>query len=81
MLYLKLLTILAVSYTAAYLFINWWDRGFKIKHLEETKMGYFKHLWTAWKMIGRMLIVLFKMIIHSIIPSIFEDTGWKRLGK
>jgi len=62
-------------------FLHWWDKGFKMKHLEENRMGYFTHLWGAWKMIGRMLIVLFKMIVHSIVPFLFEDTGWKRLGK
>jgi len=81
MLLLKMITVLIVFYVCMNIIINWWDNEFKMKHLEENRMGYFTHLWGAWKMIGRMLVVLFKMIIHSILPSIFEDTGWKRLGK
>jgi len=81
MLLLKLILILMIWYLCVNRFLHWWDNGFKMKHLEENRMGYFTHLWGAWKMIGRMLIVLFKMIVHSIVPFLFEDTGWKRLGK
>ena len=81
MLLLKMVTILIVFYVCMNRFINWWDNGFKVNHLEELNMSYSIHLWGGIKIIGRLLKVLFKMIIHSILPFVFEDTGWKDLGK
>ena len=51
------------------------------KHLEEQKMTYFQHMRTALTHSIRCQIVSFKLIVHSFFPFIFEDTGWKNLGK
>jgi len=50
-------------------------------HLEEQKMTYFQHMKTALTYSIRCQIVSLKLIINSILPFIFEDTGWKNLGK
>jgi len=81
MLLLKIITVLIIWYMILNRFLHWWDNGFKVNHLRELNMSYFTHLWGGIKIIGRLLSVLFKMIIHSILPFVFEDTGWKDLGK
>ena len=39
----------------------------KIRHLEEINMGYFEHLFQAW----RMAIILF---VHGILPMYWKNT-------
>jgi hypothetical protein len=50
-----------------------------MKHLKETT--YFGHMKSAFGHILDCQIVSFKLFIHAFLPFIFEDTGWKNLGK
>lgn len=52
-----------------------------MKHLKEQNMTYFQHMRTALSYVVRCQIVSLKLIIHAFLPFIFEDTGWKNLGK
>ena len=52
-----------------------------MKHLTENGYGYFEHLKIAFKLSLRCFIVGIKLFVHGIIPFVWEDTGWKKLGK
>jgi len=52
-----------------------------MKHLKETNLTYFSHMKKAFAHIFSCQIVSLKLFIHAILPFIFEDTGWKNLGK
>lgn len=52
-----------------------------MKHLRENNYTYIRHLLIAVKLGIRCFIVGFKLIVHGVFPSVWEDTGWKRLGK
>jgi hypothetical protein len=51
------------------------------KHLKDNNLSYFEHMLTAFIYTYKCLIVGIKMLIHAFIPFIFEETGWKELGK
>jgi len=53
----------------------------KMKHLTENGYTYFEHLKIAFKLSFRCFIVGVKLFVHGVFPSIWEDTGWKKLGK
>ena len=52
-----------------------------MKHLKENGYTYFEHMKKAFGYSIKCQIVSLKLIIHAILPFIFEDTGWKNLGK
>lgn len=52
-----------------------------MKHLIENGYSYFGHLRIAFKLSLKCFIVGIKLIVHGIIPFVWEDTGWKKLGK
>lgn len=52
-----------------------------MKHLKQNNYTYVEHLYVATKLGVRCFIVGFKLIIHGIFPFLWEDTGWKNLGK
>ena len=51
-----------------------------MKHLKEEGFSYFGHMFYAWSLAYACLKVFVKLMIHSIFPFLFVDTGWKRLG-
>lgn len=52
-----------------------------MKHLKDLNISYFQHMSKAFGHIWSCLKVTFKLFVHAFIPSIWEDTGWKDLGK
>jgi len=52
-----------------------------MKHLKDNGYSYSQHLKLAFKYGFKSFKVGFKLIIHGIFPFIWEDTGWKKLGK
>lgn len=52
-----------------------------MKHLRDLDLSYFEHMRKAFSHIVECQKVSFKLFIHAIFPSIWEDTGWKNLGK
>lgn len=46
-----------------------------MKHLNELKEGYFKHLTEALLIVGSLLIAAFACLIHAFIPSLFNKTA------
>jgi hypothetical protein len=58
-----------------------WIDNLKMKHLDNNNYGYFEHMKKAISYAKRCFIVMIKLLIHAIYPDIFQDTGWKDLGK
>ena len=52
-----------------------------MKHLDDNNYEYFEHMKRAILYAKRCFIVMIKLLIHAIYPDIFQDTGWKDLGK
>lgn len=52
-----------------------------MKHLKDNGYTYFRHLKLAYKYGFRALITALKLFVHGIFPFVWEDTGWKKLGK
>lgn len=52
-----------------------------MKHLEENGYTYLEHLMVAIRLSFRCFSVGFKLLVHAVFPCIWEDTGWKKLGK
>lgn len=52
-----------------------------MKHLRENNYSYLQHLRIATKLGIRCFIVGFKLIVHGLFPNVWQDTGWRQLGK
>jgi hypothetical protein len=50
----------------------------KLKHVDE---GYFKHLATAIGFAFMSMLASLAMLVHSVLPSVFEKTGSKILSR
>lgn len=46
-----------------------------VRHPEENNMTYIQHLFRAWSISFKLSIALFALLIHGLIPSLFETTG------
>ena len=44
-------------------------------HLKDVGMGYFEHLYGAYKLAFRFLFGTVQLLIHGLIPSFFVDAG------
>jgi len=44
-------------------------------HLKDVGMGYFEHLYGAYKLAFRFLFGTVQLLIHGLIPSLFVDAG------
>ena len=45
-----------------------------MKHLKDSKMGYFEHLGFALKLSAKSVVMAFVGIIHAIVPFLFENS-------
>jgi hypothetical protein len=45
------------------------------KHLEESKMGYWKHLTHSVKQSNRLIVIATKSYIHGVLPWFFVSDG------
>jgi len=52
-----------------------------MNHLEESQLTYWQHFRLAWYYIYKVTKVLVKLVIHSVLPFLFTDTGYFSLGK
>lgn len=52
-----------------------------IDHLRKNNIGYFPHMLRAIRIAALASMAVPVLVIHSIFPFIFEDTGTKLLRK
>tara|TARA_B100000809_G_scaffold248898_1_gene279488 strand:+ start:412 stop:600 length:189 start_codon:yes stop_codon:yes gene_type:complete len=45
-----------------------------MRHLKDSKMGYFEHLGFALKLSGHLAVMALIGVTHAIIPFIFQNT-------
>lgn len=48
-------------------------------HLSENNITYVQHFLQAWKFIFKLCLIIGKLVIHSILPNTFIDTGVKKV--
>lgn len=46
-----------------------------MKHLEEVGMGYFQHMFGAFKLAFRFITGAIMLVIHAFLPNIFVNAG------
>jgi hypothetical protein len=46
-----------------------------MKHLEEVGMGYFQHMFGAFKLAFRFTLGAIMLVIHAFLPNIFVNAG------
>ena len=46
-----------------------------MKHLEEVGMGYFQHMFGAFKLAFRFIFGAIMLVIHAFLPNIFVNAG------
>jgi len=45
--------------------------NFLTSHLKEQDEPYFVHMWSAWRLVGSLLLVASKCFVHSLFPFLF----------
>ena len=45
------------------------------EHLENSRMGYWKHMAHSFKQSNRLIAIAVKSYIHGILPWFFANTG------
>jgi hypothetical protein len=48
-------------------------------HLKEIKMSWIQHFIGAWKYIFKLIVIIFKLVVHSFFPNIWVETGVKEI--
>ena len=46
-----------------------------MKHLEEVGMGYFQHMFVAFRLAFRFILGAIMLVIHAFLPNILVDAG------
>ena len=46
-----------------------------MKHLEEVGMGYFQHMFGAFRLAFRFILGAIMLVIHAFLPNIFVNAG------
>ena len=44
-------------------------------------MGYFRHLWRAWKIVFVLLVTSVILLVHSLFPDIAVDFASRTIKK
>ena len=51
------------------------------QHLEQANEHYFEHMIIALKISLKLLIAVVKTFIHSLLPSLFQNSASSRIKK
>ena len=54
---------------------------YMFKHLQETNMGYFAHMFHSFGYAKEFFIASIKAVIHGIYPDIFKTTSTDLVNK
>lgn len=48
---------------------------FFLKHPHDKKISYLQHMVGAFRIISKLIVIIIVLLIHAIIPGIWETTG------